>query len=446
MSARLHWTIQDTDGEPVTGVTVTVHATSDDSLVGTMTGSGDGSYYLDISTSQKVRIKENGTTKLDNFWHAADDSPTLGKLASTTIGEGASLIGVAAIPALSTPGIDLQQWIESYVATLAALASITSGKGASLIGVEDSGSYYANANVEAILAEIGPRLALLSGLTASATELNALDGISGDVSAANLSALCDGSLTLLHQHDRWSYKDNAIGNALNPDQDQGPIDFRVFSSNGGGADPSQGRIILDVYGVDGSGRVLVRTGNDADVQTDYDVITSRLFGDFDLSSNSFFNGITTATAALLRLANNLRSLEVRAGINYIVLDSGGQSAAATDGATANDPRATTLYYEKGSSYLKKRRWGFLQKPEHKYLELDGWFKGDAAAISHVKLVCGTSEVEYKIPATSYGRTILSLALPEITTSTERDIEIEMKGDGAGNGGYMAAWFELRVSL
>lgn len=445
--SRLYWTSQDASGNAVSGLTVTVHDNTSDALLATMTDVGDGSYYTDaLTTTALVKVKENGTTKLSNYRHVGDDLVLSAALSAyLTSGSGASLVGVYDA-ATKWTGNTLQDLLDDEIPSLADLASVDVNLGASLIGVRDAGGYYAQANVEAILQEIGPRLALLSGLTSTATELNKLDGTSGDVSAVNLNALVAGETTLLHMHDYQSWAGKSIGNYNNPDETPGPIDFTVFSYNGSGAGP-RGNIILDVYDPDGSGRVVVRRGDDSEVQTDYDVITSYRFGDFNLTSQPMFSGVTTLTSALLKLANELRSVQTTVGINYTVIDSGGATAAATDGASAGDPRATDLYYEKGSTYVKKRRWAFMQYPGQRTVELDAYFKGDSAGVAYVKLVVGSVESEYKIIPTAYTRNTISVLLDSIAVDvpTERDIEIQIKGDGAGNGGKMAAWFQLRAT-
>lgn len=74
-------------------------------------------------------------------------------LASTTNGEGASLVGVE-----DSGGLLTATNVETSLAELALakskLALTTTGNGASLIGVEDAGSFLTAANVEAALVEV----------------------------------------------------------------------------------------------------------------------------------------------------------------------------------------------------------------------------------------------------------------------------------------------------
>ncbi len=447
MSARLHWTIQDSSGNGVPAVTVTAHLQTTDALLGTFTDAGGGQYYLDLSQTQKIKIKENGTVKLQNYLFAADDFYPASVYASTGGGTpGASLIGFSDDDGRWSSN-NLQTALDGEIASLLELGSTAAGKGASLIGVQDAEGHYTASNLEALLQEVGARLGQISGLTASAAELNKLDGANADVTAANLNTIFSGAVTALHKHNVLSWYDDKIGPQLNPGQVSGPISFRVFSYNSAASGP-RGNIILDVYDPDGSGRVVVRRGNDSDAQTDYDLISRYEFGDFNLLSNPIFAGITNLTDALLVLANNIRAVQVSQGTNYTIFNSGGTSAAATDGAAAADPRATTLYYDKSAGYVIKRRWAIVQQPGMRTIELDSYFKGDTAGTSWVKLVVGgLVEQEYKITGTAYGKATLSVLLDSIAVSTPTplDVEIYMKGDGAGHGGFMSAWFQLRAT-
>ena len=443
--SRLYWTVQDSNGNAQTGVTVTVHDMAD-TLLATMADVGDGSYYTDtVATSQLVKIKENGTVKLSNYYHVCDDLVSESNLSRSLTPTGASLIGLSDDNSRWTAG-DLQTLLDDEIASLSELASVAVNEGASLIGVRDAGGYYVQSDVEQILQEIGPRLALISGLTATASELNKLDGTNGSVTAVNLNSLVSGDTTILHQHDYQSWAGNSIGNYNNPDEDSGPLDFTVFSYNSAGSGP-RGNIVLDVFDPDGSGRVVVYTGNDSDVGTHYDVITTKLLGDFNLTSQALFAGITTVTAAILKLANEVRSVQTTVGVNYALIDSGGATATASSGAAAADPRATTLYYETGGSYVKKRRVAMMQYPNMRTIELDAYFKADLAGASKVKLLVDSVESVFTVTATSFTRSTISLLLDSIKVDvpTERDIEIQIQGDGGGNGGYMSAWFQLRTT-
>lgn len=449
MSARFFWTVQDANGNAVPGVTVTLHDPSDDSLIGTMTGVGDGSYTYDVATSRKLRVKENGTTKLDNYWHPADDSAIASTLAS---GSGASLIGCPEITSQGFPEVTLWELLYGHIASYNVLADTASGRGASLIGVYDVAGHYSTSDVEAVLAEIGAVFDLLNGLTADAGEVNVLDGITADVTTAALNALCSGAIANVHLHDRDGYKDDAIGNALNPGEDSGPLHFRIFSSNGGGADPSHGNIVLDVFNADGSGKVYVRTGDDSDAQTDYEVITAYEIGDLNLSSNTLFNGLSDAskvTNALLRLAGEVRNAQVTAGIAHAVIDFLGTSAASSSGSAAADPTTTVAYTQSGTTYVRKRRAVFVQKPEHRYLTV--WVYGafaTGATSGGIKIMVDTAEAEAVITSTAtkvYKMTI-DLGTVPVTVDTERTLDYYLKGDGSVNASYIYSWIQARISI
>lgn len=447
MSARLYWTVQEADGDAVSGVTVTVHDNTTDALLATMTNVGDGSYYADLSTSGKVKIKENGVVKLSNYWHAADDMPTKTELASTSL-PGTSLVHHATDFSGKWTATSLYLLLSNEIPSLNQLGSTDTGKGASLVGVEDVGGYYSATDIEALLQEIGARMALLSGLTANAAELNKLDGTSGDVTSANLNALVAGTTTELHKHAVASWFDDKIGNFLNPGGAVGPLDFRIFSYNSSGAGP-RGKIILDVYDVDGSGRVVVRKGDDSEVQTDYDVITSEKFGDFDLSSNAMFSGITTNTAALLALANSVRSVQTQTGINYTVVDFCGTNATTADGNAAADPTTTVKYNQTGISYVLKRRTGFVQKPEHRFVSV--WVYGKFAAgasTGSVKVMIDTAEAEATITSTTATlmKLTIDLSTIKVTKDTERSLLYYLKGDATLNASSMMEWIHARAEI
>lgn len=449
--SKLYWTSQDSAGNAVAGLTVTVHNPTSDALIGTMTGVGGGVYELTLATSQLVKIKENGTEKLTNFFHAAEDLASSVVLASTTFELGAHLIGISAPEAATNnegdwTGQTLDGLLFDVMASYPRLASTANGEGGSLIGIEDVGGYYTAANLEDLLQELGPRMQLLAGLTATASELNKLDGAGSTVNAANLNALTDNTLTALHYHDRNSYVDNAIGNGGSASLG---YDFTIYS--GTTSLDTRGNILFDVFSASGDGTVYVRRSHPTTgLVTLFEVVDGWKVGALNFSGDVLLSGITgpgVVDECLKRLSRETRNLQVTAGVSYAIFDSGGTTAAATDGATAADPRATTLYYHKSATYGVKKSWALVQLPEHKTIELDGWFKGDAAGLTHVKLVCAGVEFEYKIPATSYGETVLSISLATIpvTIPTARDIEVYLKGDGT-NGAYMAAWFQLRVTI
>lgn len=446
MSVKFPWRVSNSDGTPKTNAVVKLYNYPEDTEVGgngTFTSNGDGSYYYNVGQTRLYRVRVDGTIKLDNYFFLADDNhPFL------TNRNAQYLEVVDALGRFS--GIYLES-VLTEIPTFAELLSTAAGKGASLVGVRDLDGYYVENTLEGILDEIGPILSQLSGLAADASELNRLDGISSNVTAANLNDLTDGTVSILHLHNRFGYYDDVIGPHLNPAQDSGPLDFTIQSWSGQtDGDGPRGDIVLDMFHPDGWGRAFVRIGNDSSQATLYEICDERKVGPLNFTGVPLLSSIATphkVDEALKTLANNVNQLQVVAGINYTVIASIGQRAGAADTNAAADPRATTLYYDKSTSYVRKHREPFVQMPQHRLVTVRLFTKGDTAGTSHVKLVIAGQEYEYKIPGATYAETTLFIdlkALP-VTIPTFRDWELWLKGD-ASNAGYIASWVEARVEI
>lgn len=99
--------------------------------------------FRDTSINYKIIAKDSSAVTV---WTADTLNSNLAVLASTTNGEGASLVSIE-----DSGGNYTATDVE---AALAELASTSTGEGASIIGVEDSGGNFTGTDVEAVLAEL----------------------------------------------------------------------------------------------------------------------------------------------------------------------------------------------------------------------------------------------------------------------------------------------------
>lgn len=378
MSARLTWVVQDATGIGQAGKTVTLHRQSTGALIGTFTDAGSGNYYYDHNITEKVIIKVDAVTVTgtDGMMFLADDVSILGDLVSTAAGKGASLIGIhdAGNKYSGTPSVEeaLQE-----IATAAELASAASGFGAALVGSYDNGGYFSGATVEAILQEIGAITSLLTGLTASAAELNVLDGItantaelnrldgiSADVTAEALSALCAATF----------------------------LEAGTFDA---------------------------------------------LVGDANFSGNPIIGNVAAPgkiSQAIRLLATYSAGITFEQGFTRILLWSSGTIAASAEGSLAADPATTVLWEETASSWAIKRILDITQQVDWRYIVAE--FEGacDVGYTGSFRLGFHTllSDVSFTGAAYIPGVAILDLNPIAVVVPTERQLTMFIKGADAAN--------------
>lgn len=430
MAARYNWVEAEADGDGIAGLTLTLHRKSDDTDLGTFTDAGNGNYYIEHSISEKVLIKKSGVviTVTDGMMFPADDVSLATDLISTASGKGAGLIGIYDGSSRFTG--ETMQAILAELPTLAELASTASGKGAALVGIYDTGGYFSGATVEAALAQIGAITTLLAGLTSTAAELNKLDGASANVTPTNLNTLTGGAAMdagALHRHDMSELLGNALVGA-------DPSDMNTIVRGQYTALSGQGSVLLDVYHVDGSGKAYVRTGDESEIATLYEIMTAWQVGDCNFSGDPILNNIAfpgKITNAIKLLSQRVMGTVTSLGFNFFYIDSGGTSAGGSDGNEATDP-ALKLWSESSATEKIKRRRQFTQYPAMRYVRFRGYGMQASGYSGYIYLTIATESYEIKVDGTDNFDAIsgyIDLANLPVTVPTEREIQISLKGDG-----------------
>jgi len=446
MAARLCWTEQNATGDGVAGLTVKLHRYADSAEIGSFTDDGGGVYHYDHNISEKVIVKVGGVTRTgsNGMMFPADDIALATILASTAAGAGASLIGVAD-PLARFTGTTLEA-ILAEIRTMADLLSTGSGQGAAWIGSHDVGGYYAGANVEAILQEIGAITALLTGLTASAAELNKLDGASANVTAVNLSTLTAGTASdagALHRHNM----NQLLGNVL---QGNHPSDMNIAVTSQYSAQYGKGAVVLDVYDVNGSNKPYVRIGDESDNAALYEIMTAWHIGDCNFSGSPIIGSLVNPgkiTNAIKLLAAVAAQAVTQIGMTRRELYIAGTIAGSADGNAAADPASTALWVDDSATDIVKGWKPWQQTVTDRWLRAQMTAKNGTAGKGFIKFECSTESMTVDIDSLTgeiYSFYIDLSNLPA-TKSTDRTWKISLK-DAATVGATiysdLMVWVEM----
>lgn len=443
-TGRYGYVLTDTSGNALTGVELKLYRVSDDALLGTFTEVGDGVYYIDYGAAIPVYLKADGVTltETDGMIFLADNVAIKDTLASTAANQGASDVGIYDLGSYYSSTTVEGALLELGPAT--RLDNTGASSGAYLVAVTDAGGYYSGATVEAVLAELGSMFDALGSVTATAAELNRLDGVSDSVTAGNLNDLVDPtSTTDLHRHDLTTLSLNKVGPSLQS-QDATPVHFYVYSGYDGewNGDGPMGNIYLTTYNVNGSGRVYVREGNDSEVQTDYEVVTTRKAGSLNWSGSSYLNGCTDLTSVDLRLASGFVALQqavYSAGMTSTVIYSSG-----TADSSCSLPDTTVRWATSSGTEDYYLRQAFVCEPGMKSLTAIVSARNKDNDDGKLGLTCGSYSDTEGISDSTWGYYTLSCALPDVTSDSVMTVGLYANISDTEEI-YISHWINIRAS-
>ena len=359
---------------------------------------------------------------------------TLAETTGAASSSGAHLVGVYDGTGRFN-GANVQDVLDSDLKTATELGATSGTSGADLIGIRDVGAHFSGASVELALQELGALLTLLSGLTASAAEINALDGIAALVTAANLSTLCAGETvdaSALHTHNPLK-TETIYGETVGTGRSDLLISTAGISGDTPGGDFE---IVTSPAGTAAYGAAKVNG---------YQIVTQFNSGSFDYTANPLLANIDPADEgalhnAIMIIAGLVQQLQAEAWgtpteiWRVIWSKSSKQATGAVTPGSAATIGSYTLSSATESNIEKVTLPYPIYAPHQAYkfkLQLRAKVAGGAGG--QVKLIhtATSTEVSVTVTSTDAAGAWVETAVLQIAASygTPQEFKINMKADG-----------------
>ena len=174
-------------------------------------------------------------------------------------------------------------------------------------------------------------------------------------------------------------------------------------------------MFLDVYHADGSGKAYVRTGDESEVQADYEIMTAWEIGDRNFSGIPLLSGLADPgkiSEAIKIIAQQAYAAITSIGFNRLILDRGGTTAGSATGNTAGDPAATVKWQEISATPVKKRNVAFVLLPEMRTIWLRVFAMLNGAGSGSIKI-----DVDSSATATA-SVTVTAVSITEYTVAVD----------------------------